>query len=101
MAHLEQNLEAKPLDPQSIEFNSPIMDLLPQQCAANSVGAANGLFGLLVQTLMAAHCALAPSDRWPSDYGPTALEKGKKWHMRQLNIIPISIFVSTNRIRRI
>jgi hypothetical protein len=52
------------------------MEFLPQQCAANSVGAANNLFGILVQTLMAAQCALSPADRWPKDYGPTALEKG-------------------------
>jgi hypothetical protein len=54
------------------------MEFLPQQCAANSIGAANGLFGILVQTLMAAQCALSSSDRWPKDYGPTALEKGMK-----------------------
>lgn len=54
------------------------MDFLPQTCAANSVGAANGLFGILLQTLMAAHCGLSPSDRWPKDLGPTAYEKGLK-----------------------
>lgn len=53
------------------------MEFLPQACAANSVGAANGLFGLLVQTLMTAQCALASTDRWPKDYGSTALEKGE------------------------
>lgn len=37
---------------------------------------ANGLFGILVQSLMAAHCALSPPDRWPKDYGPTAVENG-------------------------
>lgn len=52
------------------------MEFLPEACAASSVGAANGLFGILVSTLMAAHCALSPPDRWPKDYGPTAIEKG-------------------------
>lgn len=52
------------------------MEFLPQQCAAQSVGAANSLFGILVQTLMAAHCALSPPEWWPKDYGPTAIEKG-------------------------
>lgn len=52
------------------------MDFLPETCAAQSVGATNGLFGLLVQTLMAAQCALTPPDRYPKDYGPTAFEKG-------------------------
>lgn len=56
------------------------MEFLPQQCAANSVGAANGFFGLLVNTLMAAHCALSSNDRWPKDYGPTALENGNQNH---------------------
>jgi len=49
---------------------------LPQQCAANSVGAANTLFGLLMQTLIAAQCSLSPAERWPKDYGKTALEEG-------------------------
>lgn len=53
------------------------MEFLPQHCAANSVGAANGLFGLLVQTLVAAQCALSNTERWPKDYGPTALENGE------------------------
>lgn len=52
------------------------MEFLSQQCAAQSVGTANGLFGVLFQTLMAAQCALGSPDRWPKDYGPTALEKG-------------------------
>lgn len=52
------------------------MEFLSEQCAAQSVGAANGLFGILFQTLMAAHCALAKPDRWPKDFGPTAIEKG-------------------------
>lgn len=52
------------------------MEFLSQQCAAQSVGTSNSLFGVLFQTLMAAQCALGSADRWPKDYGPTALEKG-------------------------
>lgn len=52
------------------------MEFLSQQCAAQSVGTSNSLFGVLFQTLMAAQCALGSPDRWPKDYGPTALEKG-------------------------
>lgn len=52
------------------------MDILPETCAAQSVGAANGLFGLLFQTLLAAHCAISPAEKWPKDYGPTALKDG-------------------------
>lgn len=52
------------------------MEFLSQQCAAQSVGTANGLFSVLFQTLMAAQCALGSPDRWPKDYGPRALEEG-------------------------
>lgn len=52
------------------------MEFLPETCAAQSVGAANGLFGLLFQTLLAAHCAISPPEKWPKDYGPTALKDG-------------------------
>lgn len=31
-------------------------------CGTLSTGASTGMFGLLVQTLMAAHCALSPTD---------------------------------------
>jgi choline dehydrogenase len=52
------------------------MDVLAPTCAAQSVGVANNLFGLLLQTLIAAQCAISPPEKWPKDYGPTALEKG-------------------------
>lgn len=45
------------------------MDGLSTQCAAHSVGAANKLFGLLIQTILAAHCSISPPDLWPEDYG--------------------------------
>ncbi|XP_055309378.1 glucose dehydrogenase [FAD, quinone]-like [Sitodiplosis mosellana] len=45
------------------------MDGLAPQCAAQSVGAANQLFGLLIQTLLAAQCSISPPDFWPEDYG--------------------------------
>ncbi|XP_049281057.1 glucose dehydrogenase [FAD, quinone]-like isoform X4 [Anopheles funestus] len=50
--------------------------LMGGQCAAQSVGPANQLFGLLVQTILAAQCAISPPDMWPKDYGPTALAQG-------------------------
>jgi choline dehydrogenase len=49
---------------------------LPPQCSAQSIGAANNLFGLLLQTLIAAQCSISPPEKWPADYGQTALEKG-------------------------
>lgn len=53
------------------------MDVLNPECAAQSVGPANQLFGLLIQTILAAQCAISPKDMWPKDYGPTAIEQGK------------------------
>lgn len=52
------------------------MELLTPECAVHSVGPANQLFGLLIQTILAAQCAMSPKDMWPKDYGPTALEQG-------------------------
>lgn len=52
------------------------MDSLLSQCATQSVGPANQLFGVLIQTLLAAQCAISPPEMWPADYGPTAIEKG-------------------------
>lgn len=52
------------------------MDILTPECAAQSIGPANQLFGLLVQTILAAQCAISPKDMWPKDYGPTAVEQG-------------------------
>ncbi|GAB0093749.1 glucose dehydrogenase [Sergentomyia squamirostris] len=45
-------------------------------CAAQSVGPANQLIGLLINTLLASQCSLSPPEMWPKDYAPTALEKG-------------------------
>lgn len=54
------------------------MEAQPLQCSAQSVGPANQLFLLLIQTLMTAQCGLAPQSIWPPDHGATALEKGAK-----------------------
>ena len=52
------------------------MEALGAQCASQSVGPVNALFGLLIQTLLAAQCSISPPEMWPKDYGPTALENG-------------------------
>lgn len=52
------------------------MDVTASQCTAQSVGPANQLFGLLIQTILAAQCSISPPDLWPEDYGQTFLEKG-------------------------
>lgn len=52
------------------------MESILGQCASHSVGASTQLFGLLIQTLIAAQCSLSPPEMWPKDYGPTALQNG-------------------------
>lgn len=80
------------------------MDLLTPECAVHSVGPANQLFGLLIQTILAAQCAMSPKDMWPKDYGPTAVEQGnfyqcfvftiieEKTHSQSKTIIPIFFY---------
>lgn len=52
------------------------MEYIPQTCAATSIGTANSLFGLLFQTLLTAHCAISPADKWPKDYAQKAINDG-------------------------
>lgn len=49
---------------------------LHHQCSNHSIGPANELFSLLIQTLLTAQCSISPPDIWPKDYGPSLLEKG-------------------------
>jgi len=51
--------------------------LAQSQCAGQSIGPMNNMLAFLIQTLMAAQCAISPPDMWPKDYGPTASEHGK------------------------
>lgn len=53
------------------------MHFVSPQCAAQSLGPANELFGALIQTILAAQCAISPPDKWPKDYGPTAISDGE------------------------
>lgn len=46
------------------------------QCAAQSIGPVNQLFGLLIQTLLSAQCSLSPSNLWPEDYGEKFSNEG-------------------------
>lgn len=52
------------------------MHMSNPECSVESAGPANQLFSLLVQTILAAQCAISPKDMWPKDYGPTAVEQG-------------------------
>ena len=55
------------------------MDQLAPQCAVQSIGMTNGLFGLMLQTLITAQCALSPPEMWPKDFGPEAIENGENF----------------------
>lgn len=54
--------------------------IVSSQCASHSLGPANDLFALLIQTLLAAQCAISPPDMWPKDYGLTLIEKGESFY---------------------
>lgn len=53
------------------------MNFVSDQCAAQSLGPANELFGALVQTILAVQCAISPSHMWPRDFGSDALQHGE------------------------
>lgn len=46
-------------------------------CTTCSVGQANQLFALLLQTLTYAQCKIGDRDIWPPDHGETALHNGQ------------------------
>lgn len=52
------------------------MSFVSTQCASQSIGPANQLFAVLVQTILAAQCNISAPEQWPTDFGPHALENG-------------------------
>ncbi|KXJ73584.1 hypothetical protein RP20_CCG015526 [Aedes albopictus] len=52
------------------------MEALNSQCTAQSIGPANQLFAMLIQTIAAAQCSISPPEMWPKDYAPIALSAG-------------------------
>lgn len=53
------------------------LDFGATQCAGQSIGPANQLFALLIQTIIAAKCAISPPELWPQDYAEQALANGE------------------------
>lgn len=45
-------------------------------CQHSNVGPVNQLFTTLIQTILAAQCALVRESVWPENYGPTAVKEG-------------------------
>lgn len=62
------------------------MDAIASQCASQSNGPVNQLFGLLIQAILAAQCNLSPEYMWPNDYGATAIQKGNAKPIPFMNI---------------
>lgn len=56
------------------------MDGDAAQCSTNSVGVANQLFGLLIQTILTAQCSISPPNFWPEDYGEKLSVAGVLWN---------------------
>lgn len=53
------------------------MTFVSTQCASQSLGPANQLFAVLVQTILAAQCNISAPEQWPKDQGPNAFENGE------------------------
>lgn len=64
------------------------MTFVSSECAAQSLGPANELFGALIQTILSVQCAISPPELWPKDFGPTAMQQGET-----------SISIKLNRIK--
>lgn len=59
----------------NVPMNSVNMDGLGK-CASQSVGPANQLLGVLLQTILAAQCNISFPEKWPEDFGPSAMKNG-------------------------
>jgi choline dehydrogenase len=44
-------------------------------CNSSTVGSAQSMFGLLLQSLFVAQCSLSQTEKWPNDGGPRVLEQ--------------------------
>lgn len=53
------------------------VSFVSDQCAAQSLGPANELFGALIQTILSVQCAISSPDNWPTDFGPSAMQHGE------------------------
>lgn len=43
----------------------------------------NPIFDILIKTLLEKQCEISPPEKWPKDYGPTAIEKGLKSQIKK------------------
>lgn len=68
--------------------------LASTECAAQSVGAANQLIGLLIQTFLTAQCSISPPDFWPDDYGEKLLSSAGLWPVEKSKFLIFSKFLT-------
>lgn len=52
-------------------------------CAAQSIGPGNQLFVSLVNTVLAAQCAISPPEMWPKNYAKDALQKSMQYKKKE------------------
>lgn len=60
------------------------MTLVSAQCASQSIGPANQLFSLLIQTILAAQCNISAPSQYPIDYALHILHNGNVYTYRAL-----------------
>lgn len=53
------------------------MEYAASHCASQSIGPANQLFALLIQSVISAKCAISAPEMWPQDYAEQAFAAGK------------------------
>lgn len=65
-------------------------------CPAQSVGTANQLLGLLIQTIFVSECSISAPDVWPADFGPYAANGGNSIlvNIKYVNIYECIISIS-------
>lgn len=61
-------------------------------CTEPSVGAVPSMFSSLITTILAAQCAIDPSEMWPEDYGQQATQ--------QCNYILLAICIELTHIEQ-
>lgn len=60
----------------------------------------NPIFDILIKTLLEKQCEISPPEKWPKDYGPTAIEKGLKSPIKKLSKILNFIFIFIKQVWR-
>lgn len=53
-------------------------------CNVQSVGSGAQSFMSLIQTILAAQCAISPPEMWPEDYGEIVLKKGDFFFIKKI-----------------